>query len=105
METTIPEHLSEKSKHLFIEYVPRVFRHAAQVSLFVLYLENLDLHAELVEAIRTEGMMITNASGNRRANPLIREKRKADAQLIRIASQLGISHDLYFDQMTQEFSL
>jgi hypothetical protein len=52
-----------------------------------------------MQAIADEGFILTSPSGNKRGNPLLRELRSVQGQMIKIAGQLKLGNPVKFDEL------
>jgi hypothetical protein len=92
-----PEHLSERAKEIFNQYVPKPFKALLQINELVLFLEDLDMREEIKKAIDKAGLLTETAAGKPKLNPLVRELRKINSQLIARSRYLKLNQDFNFD--------
>ena len=50
-----------------------------------------------MEAIADEGLILTSSTGVKKSNPLLREKRVLEGQLIKISAQLKLGNKIKYN--------
>ena len=89
-----PEHLSEKAKSLFREYVGTEVKTAARVALFIRGLEALDLADECSEIIRRDGVaQVSERSGLSRQHPLLHSLKTATETMLKVWGTLRLNSE------------
>lgn len=89
-----PEHLSERSKALWMELMPTRNWGTGRLVTFLNALECLDLADAAREARTKEGLTITTQrSGVTHANPLLKVERENRALFIKTWAMLGLNSD------------
>jgi len=82
-----PEHLSERSKHLWREIAPNEARTIERQTLFQAALECLDRADEARRIVQEEGLTTKTATtGAVHIHPAVRVEREARAQFVKIWS-------------------
>jgi P27 family predicted phage terminase small subunit len=89
-----PAHLSDRSKRLWAELVPRRARSTGRLALLQAALEALD-RAEQARSEVSTGKLTTTTetTGAVHVHPLVKVEREARQQFARIWSDLGLSFD------------
>ena len=86
-----PEHLSDRSKRIWGDVVPRRCRSPERIVLLQAALEALDRAEEARVAIQTAGMTTTTKrSGAVHVHPLVRVERESRQQFAAIWDRLGL---------------
>ena len=89
-----PAHLSERSKHLWLDLVPRQAEKAERLTLLRVALELLDRADGAGETVAREGLTTTTKrSGAVHVHPLVRVEREARQQFVKVWLALGFQHD------------
>ncbi len=89
-----PAHLSERSKNLWRDLVPRQAEKAERLTLLRVALELLDRADGAGETVAREGLTTTTKrSGALHVHPLVRVEREARQQFIKVWLALGFQHD------------
>jgi len=88
----VPEHLSEKSKRLYAEYIGTEIKTAARVALIVRGLESLDMADQCVRAIRQDGIsQRSERSGIARQHPSLNTLKAATDTMLKVWTSLGLN--------------
>ncbi|MBK9171073.1 MAG: hypothetical protein IPM24_26940 [Bryobacterales bacterium] len=96
-----PEHLSERSRELWITLAPTEARSLERRTLFLSALEALDTADAARHIVQAEGLTSTTAStGVVHLNPAVKVEREARAQFVRIWDMLGLRHNSRIDRST-----
>ena len=91
---TAPEHLSEKAKALFREYVGTEIKTAARIALFLRGLESLDMADQCVREIRQDGIsQRSQRSGMSRQHPLLNSLKTATETVLKVWNALGLNSE------------
>jgi phage terminase small subunit len=89
-----PSHLSEKSKTLWNEIVPKRGSGASRLALITIALESLDRADEARKLIAEEGLTsITKKTGAIHVNPLLKIERESKNLFVKIFNDLGLRFD------------
>ncbi len=89
-----PAHLSERSKQLWRDLVPRQAEKTERLTLLRVALELLDRADRARETVALEGLTTTTRrSGAVHVHPLVKVEREARQQFIKAWLALGFQHD------------
>lgn len=89
-----PSHLSEKSKSLWTEIVPKRASGASRLALITIALESLDRADEARELISEQGLTSeTKRTGAIHVNPLLKIERESKNLFVKIFNDLGLRFD------------
>ena len=89
-----PAHLSERSKQLWLDLVPRQAKKAERLTLLRVALELLDRADRAGATVAREGLTTTTKrSGAVHVHPLVKVEREARQQFVKVWLALGFQHD------------
>lgn len=89
-----PEHLSEKARALYRQYVGADITTVARIALFVRGLEALDLADECAKIIRRDGVaQVSERSDMSRQHPLLNSLKTATETVLKVWAALGINSE------------
>ena len=89
-----PEHLSEKARALYRQYVGADIATSARIALFLRGLEALDLADECSEIIRRDGVVrVSERSGLSRQHPLLHSLKIATETVLKVWNALGLNSE------------
>jgi P27 family predicted phage terminase small subunit len=93
-----PEHLSERSKRIWIELVGTRALSVGRLTALQVALESLDRADEAREVVNQEGLTNkTKTTGTVHLHPLLKVEKDARSQFFRIWNQLGLAWDYQID--------
>ena len=96
--TNTPHHLSQKSRQLWSEIVPRRAKSPERLALVQTALEALDRADEAGEVVRKEGLTTkTKTTGAVHIHPLLKIEKESRQFFARVWNQLGFSWDWRLD--------
>ena len=94
VNTPAPSHLSEKSKALWNEIVPKRASGAPRLAMLTIGLESLDRADEVRNLIAEEGLTsVTKRTGAIHINPLLKIERESKNLFVKIFNDLGLRFD------------
>lgn len=98
IETEPPEHLSERSKQLWRDLVPKRAKSPGRLALLQAGLEALDRADEARELLSAEGLTtVTETTGAVHLNPLVKLERESREQFMKAWRQLNFDWDNKID--------
>ncbi len=101
VDFTPPEHLSDRSKALWLAVVPSRAMSAGRLAMIQVALEALDRADEARLAVRRDGLTTKTATtGDVHVNPLVKIERECRAQFAKIWESLGLAWETRTDGMT-----